>query len=87
MQGSRIVPGLAPSTPGVAVGLWPFRILSFITASPGRVCSYFQSLRVSLNLLLEEMFVQMQLLQQRGPGPRAQPVSLQSPKVYQEPSN
>ena len=60
---------LLPDTSEVAVEYFGLFVSCSQFAPTAHMCSYFQSLIVSLTLLLEEMFVQMPALQQKVPGP------------------
>lgn len=62
-------PVFAPNTSKVAVDYFGLFVSCSQFAPTAHMCSYFQSLIVSLILLLEETFVQVQALQQRVPGP------------------
>ena len=76
-RGHAQCPAFAPSCSEVAVGLFGLFVASCPEFAPAaHAHSYFSSLIVSLHLLLEEMFVQVQVLQQRVPDPRSQPVSV-----------
>ena len=69
-------PAFGPSSSDVIVGCLVFCIL-FIICPDSACIRYFQALIVSL--LLDEMFVKVQTLLQRVPGPRSQPVTEQDP--------
>ena len=76
MQGHAQCPAFAPGSSEVAVGFLVFLYLLVHNLPP--LCMHaaiFSPLWFLCILLLEEMFVPVQALQQRGPGPRSQPVS------------